>query len=69
VDSFLNFIDNLDMMYWVVILILLFSTSCILYIFYMIRSKKELEYLEYEIKENEQERLQYAKMREDLRKF
>ena len=35
----------------------------------MIRSKKELEYLEYEIKENEQERLQYAKMREDLRKF
>ena len=65
----MSFIDQLDILYWIIILLMLFITIIMLYIFYMMRSRKELEYLEYEIIENEHERNQFAKMRDELRKF
>ncbi|HPG30618.1 MAG TPA: hypothetical protein PKY81_16725 [bacterium] len=68
-EGLTSFIDQLDVLYWIIILLMLFVTIIMLYIFYMIRSRKELEYLEYEIKENEHERNQFAKMRDELRKF
>ncbi|MBP7652950.1 hypothetical protein KA977_05980 [Candidatus Dependentiae bacterium] len=68
-EGLISIIDQLDILYWIIILLMLFVAIIMLYIFYMIRSKKELEYLEYEIKENEHERNQFAKMRDELRKF
>ena len=68
-ENLMSIIDQFDILYWIIILLLLFAVIIMLYIFYMIRSRKELEYLEYEIKENQQERDQFAKMREELRRF
>ena len=68
-ETYYSFIDKVDVAYWMIVLILLFIAMVIVYIFFMIRSKKELEYLEYEIKESEVERKQYARMRDELRRF
>ena len=69
IETYYSFIDKVDIAYWMIVLLLLFIAMVIVYIFFMIRSKKELEYLEYEIKESEVERKQYARMRDELRRF
>jgi len=64
IETYYSFIDKVDIAYWMIVLLLLFIAMVIVYIFFMIRSKKELEYLEYEIKESEVERKQYARIDE-----
>ncbi len=68
-EAFWSFIDKLDYAYWLILIIVLFGALVMLYIFYMIRSKKELEYLQYEINETKREQELYKKMREDMRRF